>query len=227
VDGGVLPRDPFAPDAPPLSAAVPMVLGNTHDETRNLIGGANPALFDLTWEALPAAITRSVAQFTGGLAPEAIVAEYRRLYPAYSPADVFFAATTAARSWKGMVQESERRAQQHGPTWVYHVNWPSPLDGGKWRAPHMIDIPLVFDNAAQSRYTQDAAGAQPVADAMSEALLALARTGNPGTAARPWPRYELERRPTMIFDLPVRLEDDPRGAERKLFAPAVYIQPGT
>ncbi len=227
VDGGVLPRDPFAPDAPPLSADVPMVLGNTHDETRNLIGGANPALFDLTWEALPGAITKSVAPFTGDLAPATIVAEYRRLYPGYSPADVFFAATTAARSWKGMVQESDRRAQQHGPTWAYHVAWPSPLDGGKWRAPHTIDIPLVFDNVAHSRYTQAAAGAQAVADAMSEALLALARTGNPGTAARPWPRYELERRPTMVFDTPVRLEDDPRGAERRLFAPAVYIQPGT
>jgi para-nitrobenzyl esterase len=227
VDGGVLPRDPFAPGAPPLSAGIPMVLGNTQDETRGLIGAGNPALFDLTWEALPAAITRSVKPFIGGLAPAFIVAEYRRLYPAYSPADVFFAATTAARSWKGMVQAGERRAAQHGPTWAYHVNWPSPLDGGKWRAPHTIDIPLVFDNVAQSRYTRDAPGAQAVADAMSDALLAFARTGDPATAAHPWPRFELEKRPTMIFDTPVRVEDDPRGAERKLFAPAAYVQPGT
>lgn len=227
VDGGVLPRDPFAPDAPPLSAEVPMVLGNTHDETRGLIGGGNPALFDLTWEALPDALGRSVKQFIGDLTPAAIVAEYRRLYPNYSPADVFFAATTAARSWKGMVQECERRGAQHGPTWVYHVNWPSPLDGGKWRAPHTIDIPLVFDNIAQSRYTQGAAGAQQVADAASDALLAFARTGDPSTPARPWPRFNLEQRPTMIFDVPMRVEDDPRGAERKFFEPARYIQPGT
>ena len=33
VDGIVLPRDPFAPDASPVSADIPMVLGNTHDET--------------------------------------------------------------------------------------------------------------------------------------------------------------------------------------------------
>ncbi|MCX6953933.1 MAG: carboxylesterase/lipase family protein [Verrucomicrobia bacterium] len=229
VDGGALPRDPFSPDASPLSAAIPMVLGNTHDETRNLIGAANAALFALTWETLPAAISQSVKQFLGDLTPDAIVAEYRRLYPHYSASDVFFAATTAARSWKGMVLESEARAKQGGPTWVYYVNWPSPFDGGKWKAPHTIDIPLVFDNVAQSRYTADGgADAQKLADAMSGALLAFARTGNPGVSALPsWPRFELPRRATMLFDLPLRVEDDPRGAERKFFAPAPYVQPGT
>ena len=33
VDGVVLSRDPFTPDAPPLSEDVPMILGNVHDET--------------------------------------------------------------------------------------------------------------------------------------------------------------------------------------------------
>jgi para-nitrobenzyl esterase len=229
VDGGALPRDPFSPDASPLSARIPMVLGNTHDETRNLIGGANSALFELTWEALPAAISRSVAAFIGDLPPERIVQTYRALYPRYSPSDVFFSATTAARSWKGMVIEAERRAEQGAPTWVYYVNWPSPLDGGKWGAPHMIDIPLVFDNVAQSRYTADGgADAQRVAEAMSEALLAFARTGNPATPVLPaWPRYDLDKRPTMIFDVPTRVQSDPRGAERRLFAPIPYVQPGT
>lgn len=229
VDGSVLPRDPFSPDASPNSAGIPMVLGNTHDETRSLIGNGNPELFELTWEALPGALEKAVRSFVGDLAPAAIVAEYRTLYPQYSPTDVFFAATTAARSWKGMVLESERRARQGGPTWVYYVNWPSPADGGKWRAPHMIDIPLVFDNPSQSRYTAAAGNrVQPLADAMSAALLAFARTGNPNTASVPdWPQFELKDRPTMIFDLPPHVELDSRGAERRLFAPIEYIQPGT
>jgi len=230
VDGGALPRDPFTPDAPPLSADIPMVLGNTHDETRNLIGAANPALFALTWETLPDALVQNVRQFIGDLAPEKIVAEYRQLYPQYSPSDVFFAASTAARSWKGMVSESERRARQGGAaTYVYYVNWPSPADGGKWKAPHMIDIPLVFDNIAESNYTATGgADAQLLGDRMSTALLAFARTGNPNTPALPpWPRFDVAKRPTMIFDVPPRVEDDPRGAERRLFAPIVYAQPGT
>ena len=93
----------------------------------------------------------------------------------------------------------------------------------------MIDIPLVFDNPSQSRYTATAGNdVQSLADAMSAALLAFARTGNPNTAVIPsWPQFELKNRPTMIFDLPPRVELDPRGAERRLFAPIEYIQPGT
>lgn len=227
VDGGALPRDPFAPEAAPLSARIPMVLGNTHDETRNLIGGRDAAKFSLTWETLPAAITQSVPQFIGSLTPGAIIEEYRRLYPKYSASDVFFAATTAARSWKGMVQESERRARQGGPTWVYYVNWPSPLDGGKWKAPHMIDIPLVFGNPEQSNYTAGSMNAHQLAELVSEALINFARDGDPNTQHLPkWPRFNLERRPAMIFDLPTRVENDPRGAERRLFEPAAYVQPG-
>ena len=230
VDGTVLPRDPFAPDASPESADLPMVLGNTHDETTYLIGRSDPATFALTWESLPGKIRQHVSRFLGDLSPDAVVAAYRGLYPAYTPSDVFFAATTAARSWKGMVLESERRARQGGaPTYVYYLHWPSPVDGGKWKAPHALDIPLVFDNVASgATQTGTAPEAQAMADLMSGALIAFARTGNPGTPPLPtWPRFELERRPAMIFDLPPRAEDDPRGAERRLFAPVVYVQPGT
>ena len=86
---------------------------------------------------------------------------------------------------------------------------------------------MVFDNVAQSRYTKDAPGAQALAEAMSSALLAFARTGDPTTTALRWPRFELVKRTTMIFDSPPRLEGDPRGAERRLFESAIYIQPGT
>jgi len=230
VDGTVLPRDPFAPDASPLSADVPMVLGNTHDETTYLIGRGDPALFHLTWAELPEAIRQHVANFIGGLSPDAIVADYRGWYPADTPSDVFFAATTAARSWKGMELEAERRAAQGGAaTYVYYLYWRSPVDGGKWKAPHTLDIPLVFDNIASgAAQTGTGPDAQAMADLMSAALLALARTGNPGTPALPaWPRFNTSRRAAMIFDLPPRVEDDPRGAERRLFAPVTYVQPGT
>lgn len=229
VDGGALPRDPFSPDASPLSAGIPMVLGNTHDETRNLIGGGKPELFALTWDALPDAIRTHVRQFIGELSPALIVQKYRGWYPEYSPSDVFFAATTAARSWKGMVIESERRARQGGPTWVYYVHWRSPLDGGKWESPHGVDIPLVFDNVANSNLTSVAPQeAQVVAEAMSSALLAFARTGSPHAEGLPeWRRFDLERRPAMIFDADSHVAEDPRRNERALFAPVEYIQPGT
>ncbi len=230
MDGHALPRHPFQPDASPLSGYIPMVMGSTRDETRNLIGGRDPQLFELAWDALPDQITRSVRQFIGDLQPADIVARYREMYPDYTPGDVFFAATTAARSWKSMVVQLDVRAAQPGArTWAYHVDWPSPADGGKWKAPHGIDIPLVFDNIAENRLTRDAApDAQQLADLMSGALLAFARTGNPNTPALPaWPAYDLETRTTMVFDVSPAAVRDPRGGERRLFEAAPYIQPGT
>jgi len=230
VDGRVLPRDPFSPDASPLSADIPMVLGNTLDETRGLIGGRDPGSFALDWAALPAKLSQAVKPFIGGLKPEEIVARYRILYPAMSASDVFFAATTAARSWKGMVLEGEARVRQGGaPTYIYHLNWRSPVDGGKWGAPHTLDIPLVFDNVViAAGQTGGGADAQRLADFMSDSLIAFARTGNPATPALgAWPRHELEKRPTMLFDLSPRVAEDPRGEEREFFAPVPYVQPGT
>ena len=39
---------------------IPMIIGNTHDETRSLIGRGDPTTFDLTWEALPARLEREM-----------------------------------------------------------------------------------------------------------------------------------------------------------------------
>jgi para-nitrobenzyl esterase len=222
-DGRNLLRDPFSPDAPPLSADIPMVVGNTHDETTYLMGRGDPAIFQLTWGTLPDHLAVMAKQYIGNLSPKDIVAFYRQLYPRYTPSDVYFAATTAARSWPGALLSSERRAIQGAPTWVYNLVWPSPVDGGKWKAGHTLDIPLVFDNVAYGAdQTGGGADAQQMADAMSDALIALARTGNPNTPAIPfWPQYSLPQRPTMLFDLPSHVEDDPRGAERKFFAPVV------
>jgi para-nitrobenzyl esterase len=235
VDGRSLPRDPFSPDAPPISNDVPMILGNTHDETRGLIGGSQPALFSLTWEDLPAALEKNVSTYLGPLKPETIVARYREWYPQYSPSDVFFAATTAFRSWPGQVIEAERRAGSSAQrrTWVYEVDWPSPVAGGRFRAPHTVDIPFFFDNLALApgmvgASFEDIERAQPLATAMSESLIAYAKTGDPNHAGLPqWPPYDLTHRPTMIWNTPPLVIDNPRGNERELASQAHYRQPGT
>ncbi|WP_447783474.1 carboxylesterase/lipase family protein [Stenotrophomonas bentonitica] len=225
VDGHSLPVHPFWPQAPAQSAAIPMVIGNTHDETRAFLGH-DPANFALTWETLPAKLEKE--QFVD-LLPSVVIAEYRRLYPHYTPSDVFFAATTAGRSWRGAVEELEARARQGAPTWAYQLDWGSPLDGGRLGAFHTLDIPLVFDNTrAEGSRTGEAADAQRMAAAMSDALIAFARTGNPQHPGLPqWEQYGLDRRQTMLFNTPPRLADDPRGGERRLYQQAPFVQRGT
>lgn len=53
-------RHPFYPDAPGQSAHIPMMIGNTHDETRAFLGG-DPANFSLSWEQLPAKLVPNCA----------------------------------------------------------------------------------------------------------------------------------------------------------------------
>ena len=228
MDGVALPRHPFWPEAPAQSAHIPMVIGNTRDETRAFLGN-DPANFELTWEQLPARLERQ--QYVD-LHVEQVIAEYRRLYPHYTPSEVFFAATTAGRSWRGAVEELEARARQPGgaaPTWAYQLDWGSPLDGGRLRAFHTLDIPLVFDNVRQpGSRTGDGPEAQAMADAMSGALLAFARGGDPNHAGLPrWAPYTLPGRQTLLFDVPPALAADPRGGERRFWQQAPFVQRGT
>ncbi len=225
LDERTLTRHPFYPDAPSQSATIPMIIGNTHDETRAFLGG-DPSNFTVDWNGLPAKLSQ--ANMRVDIDPATVVAAYRRLYPGYSASDVLFAATTAARSWRAAVIEAEERAKAKTPAFVYQVDWVSPRDSGKYGAPHMADIPLVFDNIAAPASNAIGPTAQPMADAMSQAFIAFAHTGDPNCKSIPrWEPYSLPRRQTMVFDSKTRLVDDPRGAERRLFAQVPFIQAGT
>ena len=224
--GEALPRHPFWPDAPSQSSGIPMVIGNTRDETRAFLGN-DPANFALTWDALPAKLR---AQQFVDLDPNEVIAEYRRLYPQYTPSDVFFAATTAGRSWRGAVEELEARARAGSNTWAYQLDWhPDTDEGRRTRAFHTLDIPLVFDNTAQpGSRTGTTDDARRVAASMRDALLAFARTGDPRTGATSaWSPYSLPRRETMVFGNAPVMQDDPRGGERTLYQRVPFVQRGT
>ncbi len=217
-DDVVLPRHPFYPDVAPQSRHIPMIIGNTHDETRAFLRG--PQYENLDWENLPELL---IPNMRVDIRPETVIARYRELYPERSAEEVFYAATTAARSWRGAVIEAQERAKADTPTWVYQLDFGTP------HAPHTFDIPLVFDNTGvEGALPGNGETARNMAALMSEAFIALARHGTPQHAALPqWDRYTLPNRETMIFDWPPRMENDPRGAERELFASVPYVQPGT
>src|SRR6185369_9169288 len=224
LDERTLHRHPFYPDAPSQSARIPMIIGNTHDETRAFLGG-DASNFTLTWDQLP---EKLIPNMRVDIQPEVVIAEYRKLYPNYSPSQVFFAATTAGRSWRGAVIEAEERAKSGSPAYAYQLNWATPKDGGKLRAPHGSDIQLVFDNIDKPGATAIGPQAQPMADQMSETFIAFARSGDPNNKLIPrWEHYRLPQRQTMVFNVPSHLENDPRGGERRLFATVPYVQPGT
>jgi para-nitrobenzyl esterase len=219
------PRHPVYPDAPAQSKDIPLIVGTVNDETRYFLG-SDEANYTLTWDTLPAKLA---PEMVADIDPDYVVARYREWYPDYTPSDVFFAASTAGRSWRGSVILAQERARLGAPTWVYQVNFPSPMEGGRRRALHTIDIPLVFDNIhKEGAKAGTGPEAQAMADAMSSAFIAHARAGDPNHQGIPsWPQYTVPRRAEMIWDTPPAVVDDPRGRERELFALTPYVKPGT
>lgn len=224
VDHGVLSRHPFYPDAPRESAHIPMIIGNTHDETKAFLGG-DPTNFALTWADLPGKLDNELVL---DLSPEYLVAQYRRLYPHYTPSDCFFAITTAGRSWPGHLIQAERRAGIGAPAWMYQLDFGAQTDP-KMGAFHGYDIPLVFGTLdAKGSMTGTGAAARKVRDQMSAAFVNFARTGDPNGAAIPaWGKYDLPRRATLVINETSKMVDDPRKAERELFATAPFRKEGT
>ena len=220
-----LMRHPFWPDANPQSNHIPMLLGNTRDETRGFFGRDHRLLQGLDWSNLA---ERLAPELRVDINPEWVVSEYRRLFPGYTAEQIFFGATTAGRSWRGQVEEAEARARAGAPAFVYQLDYASPVD--PWRgAPHTLDIPLVFGTLdAEGSITGTGPEARRLSAAMMQAFASFARTGDPNHRGLPaWPHYRLPARQTMIFDTEPRVESDPRREQREIFARVPYVQPGT
>ncbi|GAA0547253.1 carboxylesterase/lipase family protein [Rhizomicrobium palustre] len=215
-------RHPFYPDAPAQSANIPMMIGNTHDETRAFI--SDPGVYKLTWEELPERLAKNMRV---DILPSVVIEQYKSWFTGISPTDLFFLATTASRSWRAAIIEAEERAKAGTPAYAYQVDWATPDE--RRRAMHTTDIPLVFDNTdKEGAATGNSEHARKMAAMMSETFIAFAKTGSPNNPLIPsWTPYSMAERETMVFDLPPHLEKDPRGRERKLFEKVPFIQQGT
>jgi len=217
VDGTVLPAGPFAPGAPALSAGIPMIVGTTATEMTLLTGARDPSTFALDDASLR---QRLGAWFAAGDIDK-VLATFKASRPGASASDLFFAIATDKAMREGAWRQAERKAAQHGaPVWLYELDWRTPVDGGKWGSPHSLDLALVFDNTALSASMVGAGPeAQTLADQMSAAWLAFARTGDPNTKAIPhWPAYGTKDRAAMVFDVTPKVVKDFRGDERVLLA---------
>jgi para-nitrobenzyl esterase len=207
VDGVALPRDPFEPDASPLNADVPLLIGTNKDEsTLFMLGHPKFGNFD-------EADLEKHAKTSAGDKAQALTAAVRAAYPDYSPTHVASGVSTAAGMWGNSIKLAERKAaQKAAPVWMYLLTWETPVAKGRLRSPHAIEIPLVFDNVEKARnFVGRGDEPQVVADQMSAAWLAFARTGDPG-----WPAYDTDTRATMQFNLESRVVNDPQPGIRKV-----------
>ncbi|MGN3974993.1 carboxylesterase/lipase family protein [Tsuneonella sp. SYSU-LHT278] len=219
-----LRRHPFWPDAAPQSRHIPMILGNTTDETRAFISPTGPVVTGLDWTNIA---DRLGPQIRIDLNPQWVVDQYRARFPGWTAEEVFYAASTDGRSWPGQLIEADERAKAGAEkTWVYQLDRESPIDPNRGAA-HTDDLPYVFGTLdAEGSFSGTGQRAREISSAMMGAFAGLARHGVPGLPD--WRPYRLPERATlMVAEDRIAVENDPRGWQRQLWSRAPYIQPGS
>lgn len=206
IDGVALQRKPFIPDAPMISASVPLLIGSNKDEM-TIFRAGNPEFGTQTDDDFVAYVRKALPEKADSLIPL-----LRDTFPHYSPSELISAAETMKGYWIATVLQAERKvAQNAAPVYVYLLAWETRANEGRLRSHHALDVPLVFNNIENMR---DMVGPGPepqrIADLMSAVWIAFARTGNPNTdELPPWPAYDLKNRSTMVFDLDSEVQQDP------------------
>lgn len=224
VDGTSLPGNPFDPAAPAQSAGVPFLTGSTATETTFFLP-------DERLRPIDAAELRtrvSTLLKVDAAAADRVIALYGRNQPGREPIDLFLRLDTDASSFRqGVDTQAERKAAQSAqpggaPVYMYRFEYYSPVREGRLKAMHCMEIPFVFDNLEAGRiYTGAGPAAQRIADQMSAAWVAFARSGKPDHKGIPaWTPFTAATRPTMVFGsgAEARLVNDPGGEERRALA---------
>jgi para-nitrobenzyl esterase len=215
VDGDVLPAQPFDPVASAVCADVPLIIGDMTHETANFL-----AVVDTVWDrTLTEAELRQRLEPIAGDHTGHVLDLYGRLYSHLNPAERLIAITTDCNfRIRSLVLAQRRAALQRGPVWMYAFAWETPVLGGKLKAPHAMDVPFVFNTLDLTNATGGSQDAQTLANTMSDVWAHFARTGRPDHASIPaWPVYDSQTRATLILDKMCRIENDPRGEERRMW----------
>jgi para-nitrobenzyl esterase len=212
VDGRSLPRDQWYPDAPAVSADVPLMMGST--ETEDAWSDPPPPLQMPDDEMLTR--VRRIVRNDDAKARD-MVALYRKTHPGISNTDVWLImnADNTRRANAQLLNEL-KTAQGKAPSYLYYFSWRSPVHKGQMKAYHTLDIPFALYNidqaasmtgAMQDRYT--------LAHRMSAAFASFARSGNPNHEDLPkWPAFNARTYPTMIFGNECTVMNDPNREER-------------
>jgi para-nitrobenzyl esterase len=210
VDGVGLPAHPFDPVAAPTAAPVPLLIGTCRDEM-TLFTTAIPGFSLLTEQVLP-----TVAATMNGVDSGPLLEVYARTRPGTSPAERLTALMTD-RFRVGSIRLAERKAAGGpGPVFMYRFDFTTPVLEGRLGAPHALEVAFCFDNLSKTRLHGGRPEAPALAERVSEAWLAFARTGDPNHPGLPsWPAYDTGRRATMLFDVDCRVADDPGAEERR------------
>jgi para-nitrobenzyl esterase len=214
VDGDSLPRPALQPVREGALAGVDVLAGTTRDEWK-LFVMMDPEVRTLDDAKLRGRVGRDVPEVDA----DELVSVYREARrargEATAPLDLFAAIQTDRAFRIPAVRLAEAHAAHAPRTFMYRVDWESPLFGGALGACHAVDLPFTFgtlDAPGGDAFAGKGPEVEALAARMMDAWASFAHTGDPG-----WPAYDAERRTTQLFGRTCRTEDDPQAPERRVW----------
>lgn len=193
VEGCVLPRQPFDPEAPEQSKDIPVMIGTTIHEFS--MSTYVPQLRTIDKNGATEYIRTKYGEKT-----DEFLQLFEKTYPEYQPKDLI---DTDFIFRPSAVEQARLKARQGGAkVYTYIFAWESPVLDGILRSTHCMEIPFVFNNAdLHSSMTGGGEDAVKLAERMSQCWINFAHTGNPNTGDIPeWPAYDYSEGATMFFN---------------------------
>jgi para-nitrobenzyl esterase len=198
VDGVVLPADPFVPEASPLAADIPVIVGDLDTEATLFLVHRARELAALSREDVAARL----AAVLGEEDAARIVDFYATKYPTADSYEIIARIVSVAMFSANTETVVSAKADQGGaPVWRYRITWRTPVDGGILLSPHEADVALTFGNVDTAiGLNGGGADAHRLSEILTTCWLAFARTGSPlADQVRTWPPYETQTRPTLTL----------------------------
>jgi para-nitrobenzyl esterase len=214
IDGRSLPARPYT-SGPQLSAKVPLLTGSVETEVTFF---PNQQLDPIDDSDLHARVKQIVRASDADL--DSLIGVYRKVRPGVSNIDVYLILASDNFQAETMAQAEFKADAHQAPVYMYYFTWRSPVRDGKLKALHTVEIPFVFDNTDLAPF-EVGTGPElhPLADKISNAWVAFARTGNPNHKGLPnWPAFNTSDRATMILNTDCKLVNDPYGEARRALA---------
>lgn len=213
MDGKTIPAHNFDPIATTVSANVPLMIGTMETEATWNTSQQYDPLDDATLEVMAQRALRTDTEQA-----RHVISVYKAGRPMASNLDLYLILASDVSGFRtGTDTQAERKAALGAaPVYKYYFDWYSPVAGGNLRAMHTMDIPFFFDDVKTSvSLIGDGLELQGMADMISAAVVAFARTGNPNRSGLPqWEPFNGDSRATMFLNPQMRLVNDPYREER-------------
>lgn len=216
VDEGLLPEHPLTAIRNGVAAGKELLVGtNLHEMKLWVVGNRKLTGGDEAY------ILRRLERTVGERAADALAA-YKAARSDrgddLTPIELWTAIESDRVFRVPSLEMCEAAAANGDAVYDYLFTWESPAVGGLLGSCHALEIPFVFGTLTTpgiERFTGEGPEAIALSEKMQDAWLAFARSGDPSTGALgSWPRYDADRRATMILGRDTAVADAPYEPER-------------